>query len=131
MTKLLDSFEILECKSRATPLAEKLLLTKADYPDDNSDEQSEMKQHDYRGLVGSLNYLATTTRPNLAYAAHAQGSYLANPGMIHWTAAKHVLKYPKRTTDYLLVYQYDSGGIHLEAWAESRRGTNRHQEEYE
>ena len=119
VTKLLDNFGMLECKSVATPLAEKLVLTRADCPDDNSDEQSEMKQHDYRGLVGNLNYLATTTRPDIAYAAHALSSYLANPGMVHWTAAKHVLRYLKRPTDYTLVYQYDSGGSHLEAWADS------------
>ena len=106
VTKLLDNFGMLECKSVATPLAEKLVLTKADCHDDNSDEQSEMKQHDYRGLVGSFNYLVTTTRPNIAHAAHALNLYLANPGMVHWTAAKHMLQYLKRTTDYTLVYQY-------------------------
>ena len=110
---------MLDCKSVVTPLAEKLVLSKADCPDDNSDEESEMKQHDYRGLVESLNYLATTTRPDIAYAAHALSSYLAKPGMFQWTAAKHVLRYLKRATDYTLVYQNDSGGIHLEAWADS------------
>ena len=30
-----------------------------------------------------------------------------------------MLRYLKRTTDYTLVYQYDSGEIHLEAWADS------------
>ena len=109
VTKLLNNFAMLECKSVATPLAEKLRLTKADCPDDSSDEQSEMKQHDYRGLVGIWNYLATTARPDIAYAAHALSSYLANPGMVHWTAAGHVLRYLKRTTDYTLVYSNDSG----------------------
>ena len=69
VTNLPDNFGILEWKSVATPLAEKLM--KVDCPDDNSDEQSEMKQHDNRGLVDSLNYLATTARPDFAYAAHA------------------------------------------------------------
>ena len=95
VTKLLDNFRMLESKSMATPLMEKLVLTKADCSDDNSDKRSEIKQHDYRGLVGSLNYLATTTRPGIAYAAHDLSSYLANPGMVHWTAAKHVQRYLK------------------------------------
>ena len=58
VTKLPDNFGMLEWKSAATPLAEKQM--KVDCLDDNSDEQSAMKQHDYRGVVDGLNYLATT-----------------------------------------------------------------------
>ena len=49
------------------------------------------------GLVGSLNYLALSTRPDLSQAAHALSSFLEVPKMEHWIAAKHVLRYLKGT----------------------------------
>ena len=31
--------------------------------------------------------------------------YLSNPGMEHWKAAKRVIRYLKRTKDYILIYK--------------------------
>jgi len=33
--------------------------------------------------------------------------YQSNPGREHWTAVKHIIKYLKRTRDYMLVYHSD------------------------
>ena len=33
--------------------------------------------------------------------------YQSNPGREHWTAVKHILKYLRRTRDYMLVYHGD------------------------
>ena len=30
--------------------------------------------------------------------------YQSNPGPLHWVAVKHILKYLRRTRDYILVY---------------------------
>ncbi|OIT28813.1 retrovirus-related pol polyprotein from transposon tnt 1-94, partial [Nicotiana attenuata] len=33
--------------------------------------------------------------------------FQSNPGREHWTAVKHIIKYPKRTRDYMLAYYSD------------------------
>ena len=111
VSRLLSRFGMAECKAVSTPLAEKLVLSKADCPTQGTEEAAAMVDNDYRGLVGSINYLATTTRPDLAFAAHALSSYLHNPGMAHWTAAKHVLRFLRGTADAKLTYAQSSAPI--------------------
>jgi len=54
-------------------------------------EALEMCQYPYISIVGSLMYLALTTRPDIAYAARVLARFNSNPGLPHWQAAKHVL----------------------------------------
>ena len=56
-------------------------------------------------IVGSLMYLAITTRPDIAYAAGVLARFNSNPGPSHWQAAKHVLRYLKGTMGYKITYQ--------------------------
>jgi len=46
----------------------------------------------YTEIVGSLLYLATTTRPNVAYAAGVLVRFMKDPEQAHWHAAKAVLR---------------------------------------
>jgi hypothetical protein len=71
-------------------------------------EQHDMQGLDYRGIVGSINYLATTTRPDLAFAAHCLSRFVSNPGHNHWLAAKHVLRYLQTTIGYALTLSYNN-----------------------
>ena len=52
-------------------------------------------------------YAMLCTRPDICYAVGIVSRYQSNPGMGHWIAVKHILKYHRRTRDYMLVY---SGG---------------------
>lgn len=49
----------------------------------------------YRELVGSLMYLATCTRPDLAYAVGQLSRYVQSPTQQHIGAAKRLLRYQK------------------------------------
>ena len=71
----------------------------------NDAEALEMQQYPYISVVGSLMYLAVTTRPDIAYAAGAPARFNSNPGPAHCQAAKHVLRYLKGTTHHKFVYQ--------------------------
>ena len=102
---ILEKFQMSECKAVATPLAEKEELIKSQCPEEGSDEQIRMSQNDYRGLIGGVLYLATHTRPDLSFAVGALSKFLSNPGEIHWTAAKRLLRYIKGTIHYGLTYQ--------------------------
>ena len=52
-------------------------------------------------------YAMLCTRPGVNLAVSLVGRYQSNPGMEHWTAAKNILKYLKRTQDMFLVYGGD------------------------
>jgi hypothetical protein len=44
-------------------------------------------------LVGALNYLSVTTRPDITFAVGFLSQFLKNPGILHWNAAIHTLCY--------------------------------------
>jgi len=102
--KLLEKFGMTDCKPLSTPCAEKSTFSKNDCPADGSEEQFSMVNKNYRGLIGAINYLANTSRPDLAYIAHCLSRFVSNPGEKHWIAAKRVLRYLKYTKASKLVY---------------------------
>eukprot|EP00253_Pinus_taeda_P033502 PITA_33502 len=57
----------------------------------------------YRHLVGSLIYL-TTTRPDISFAVGILSWFMQKPCEGHWSAAKRVLRYLKRTQDLGIKY---------------------------
>ena len=63
-----------------------------------------MKNIPYLAAVGSRNYLAIGTRPDLAHAISELGQFNSNPGPGYWKAVQHVLKYLKGTADLGLTY---------------------------
>ena len=63
----------------------------------------------YINAVGSLMYLATMTRPDIAYAVGVLARFNCNPGKKHWNAVKHVFRYLKGTVDLKLEYGPDGG----------------------
>ena len=68
------------------------------------EEKEYMKTIPYASEVGSLMYVRLCTRPNLCYSVGIVSRYQFNPGKEHWPAMKHILKYLRRTRDYMLVY---------------------------
>jgi hypothetical protein len=57
----------------------------------------------YREGVGSISYLAISTRPDIAKAVSNVSKYLANPGREHWNALKRILSYLKHTRTLSLI----------------------------
>ena len=58
----------------------------------------------YRELIGSLMYLTTCTRPDLAFAVGHLSRYVERPTQQHIGAAKRVLRYLIGTKHYGIVY---------------------------
>ncbi|XP_057468143.1 secreted RxLR effector protein 161-like [Actinidia eriantha] len=58
----------------------------------------------YASAVGSLMYAMLCTRPDICYVVGMISRYQSNLGSEHWIAVKHVLKYLRRTRDYMLIY---------------------------
>lgn len=71
----------------------------------NSDfEKAQMKDVPYASVLGSIMYAQVCTRPDIAFAIGLLGRYQSNLGHDHWVTAKKVLRYLKRTKDYMLMY---------------------------
>ncbi|CAH1444382.1 unnamed protein product [Lactuca virosa] len=52
--------------------------------------------------LSSIMYAMTCTRPDVAFALSMVSGYQGNPGKAHWTAVNNILKYLRRTKDWVL-----------------------------
>jgi len=94
---LLQQFRMSDSRPNKLPLPAKASLGR-------TGEQQLVDTTPYAELVGSILYLSTTTRPDLAYASGLLARYMSNPEEQHWTAAKGVLRYLAGTVSYGLCY---------------------------
>ena len=53
----------------------------------------------YRSVVGKLNYLAQTTRPDIMYATHQIAKFSADPREPHGDAIIYLVRYLKKSRD--------------------------------
>ena len=67
-------------------------------------EVEDMRHIPYASAVGSLMYAMLCTRPDICYDVGIVSRYQSNPGHAHWIAVKNILKYLRRTRDYMLMY---------------------------
>ncbi|KAF7368162.1 Transcription factor [Mycena venus] len=90
-------------KPASSPLTPGARLTREFCPK-TEEEIGDMRDVPYRAVVGSLIWIANHTRADIAYATSLLSQFLANPGRVHWEAAKHVVRYLKGTRDKRLTF---------------------------
>ena len=61
----------------------------------------------YRSIVGKLNYLTQTTRPDIMYAVHQVAKYSSCPKKEHGEAIIYIVRYLMRTRDVGLRFKPD------------------------
>jgi len=90
--KILERFHLADAHTVSTPLnpGSKLLETP-----DTADK--EVNETEYRSMIGSLMYLMLCTRQDIAFAVGALSRYNNSPRASHRSAAKHLLRYVKKT----------------------------------
>ncbi|MBW0558206.1 hypothetical protein O181_097921 [Austropuccinia psidii MF-1] len=98
---LLDLYGMKNCKPVGTPLIPNSHLNSASQEERSAFEKLEVNYH---SAVGSLSYVSSATRPDLSYPVSALSQFLEKPGIEHWNAFLHVLKYLKGTQDVGLTY---------------------------
>uniref|UniRef100_A0A1Y1MYL6 Retrovirus-related Pol polyprotein from transposon TNT 1-94 n=1 Tax=Photinus pyralis TaxID=7054 RepID=A0A1Y1MYL6_PHOPY len=59
----------------------------------------------YREAVGALIYIATVSRPDIAYAVGVVSRYLNSYSLAHWNAVKRIIRYLKGTMDDGIEYK--------------------------
>eukprot|EP00731_Ephydatia_muelleri_P022268 Em0014g859a len=97
---LLEKFSMHNCKPVATPLIPNSTVNKEE-PDISLDQHDVTK---FQELIGGLMYLVTCTRPDIAAAVGELARVMSQPSKLHWSAAKHVLRYLKGTKGLSLTY---------------------------
>ena len=102
----LEEFGMSDCKPVGTPILPGMKYSNAQCPK-SEEEIRAMRNIPYINAVGSLLYLALMTRPDIAYATSVLARFNSNPGMEHWKAVKHLLRYLKGTIDLKLTYGPD------------------------
>ena len=70
-----------------------------------SKESQLVDQEEYQSVVGSLLYLSTRTRPDIAYGVSTVARYCSRPKAEHWIAMKRIFRYLNGTLDYGVVYE--------------------------
>ena len=85
----------------------------------------------YQQAIGSLNYAAIATRPDIATAVGKLSQFMQNPSADHWAGVKRVLRYIKGTIDQGLTFtaseEFVLHGYSDADWAEcvdSRKSTS-------
>jgi hypothetical protein len=95
-TAVVQRFGYGDCNPVPTPVMANLKLSTSMCAL-SLDDIHYMKDKPYRSVVGSLMYLMTGTRPDLAYLVQQLSQFLNNPGPEHWNAAVRGLRYLKGT----------------------------------
>lgn len=88
----LEEFGMVNCSMAKSPLPAKTVLRPG-----TPEDVAAAAELPYQNLVGSLQWLAHTTRPDIAYAVSQLSSFNASWTLEHWVKAKHVLCYLRFT----------------------------------
>lgn len=100
--KILQRYGMQDSKPISTPVNPDIKLVASEEADDVCNQQR------YQAVVGSLLYLSTKTRPDIAYAVSCVARFCARPTKEHWTAVKRILRYLKGTSNFGLIYKEDT-----------------------
>lgn len=101
---VLERYGFSQCKPQATP------SDPSAKPDKNNDVPlgSDVP---YREAVGSLIYLATSTRPDIAFAVSHASRSLSNPTVFNWIQVKRIFRYLAGTKNHGLSYSRSSSTL--------------------
>jgi hypothetical protein len=102
--QLIDSI-LVDCglekpnaKPRETPALSSRILLRDEHGIPWKDEKWK-----YRSVIGKLNFLEKSTRPDIAYAVHQCARFTAEPKVTHAEAVKNIVRYLKGTRDMGIV----------------------------
>lgn len=97
--KILAEHGMTNCNLKYTPADSNARLSAAMVPKSEG-EKKKKPTTEYRSVVGALIYLATTSRPEIAYAVFQVANYCDNPQPAHWNVVKRILAYLKTSCSY-------------------------------
>lgn len=129
--KVLERFQMENCNSVATPMEltakvpEEVTVSNTLEGNDVTAVANATSVKDvatdipYREAVGSLMYLATATRPDIAHAVSIVSQKLDNPSDGDWKRVKRILRYLKGTVGCGIIYRANHKVGVLEAFCDA------------
>lgn len=106
----------------ATPLEAGIRYSRSQSDDLTNDEQKLMQQTPYRQAIGSLQYIVTCTRWDLAFAVNHLAQFMSNPAPVHWLGIKRIFRYLRGTSNQGLIYTgapSSSPSHNLSGWSDA------------
>lgn len=94
--KILEKFQMSESNPVPTPAVQ-------DEPEDDEEVISESVP--YRQAVGSLMYLMTASRPDIAFAVGKASRALEKPTRKNWNEVKRIFRYLRGTSKFGILYK--------------------------
>ena len=139
--KMLKRFDLVECRPTLCPLVDIDLYNPPEAAKVDQTLLSSKEQNYYQQIIGSLNYAAMITRPDIAFAVNELSRFNAQAKAFHLQAAKHVLRYlagtvnlglkftklPQSNTNNININSYSLQVFTDASWAndsETRRSTS-------
>lgn len=108
---VIDHFGMTDTNTALMPLDNCLILSKVDGPTpDDIETKSEMANVPHQDAIGSLPYAAICMSPDIAFSLQTLSQFSSNPGPKHWTAAKRLIRYLKKTVNLSLTL----GGLDID-----------------
>ena len=90
-----------------TPMDSGFVIT----PEDLKEEPTPEMLTEFRSLIGSIGFAATTVRYDVAYAVSVLSRYLMRPNQKVIEAAKRVIRYLLKTRDFKITWSTEEGDI--------------------
>jgi hypothetical protein len=105
--QIVEKYGYTHTKVYKTPMAVDANLTA-----ETEQQATAQEVHWYAARLGSLNYPATKTRPDIAFAVSVLGQFTNNPNQSHWKALERVFGYLKGSANRGLTYRKGERGLH-------------------
>ena len=102
--KILIKYVMQDSKKGLLPFRHGIPLSQNQCPK-TPDEKECMQSVPYASAVSSLMYVMLCTRPYICFEVGMVSRYQSNLSPKHWMTIKHILKYLRRTRDYVFVFQ--------------------------
>ncbi|GKC63812.1 retrotransposon protein, putative, ty1-copia subclass [Tanacetum coccineum] len=117
-------------KRESIPMQEKLRLSKSEGASMPT-ELKRMQNVPYASAVGSIMYAVRCTCHDVAFAQNITSRFQQNPGELHWTAIKNILKYLRNTKDILDMCSFmNEGAVDWKSTKQSIFATSSAEGEY-
>lgn len=110
---ILSQFQMEGVKHVSTPMSKDVVLLPSGFA-------KVVDATRFRKLIGLLQYLSIT-RPDVAFAVNLLSQYMHAPGVAHWQAEKHLLRYLKGTCYFGLMLR-SSAKLGLSSFVDSDWG---------
>ena len=87
---------------------------------DNTQSKEFHPVHFYQSVIGSLNFIANSSRPDISTAVNWLSRYQKNPRVSHFRLARKCTRYLCQTQDFVMYYPTeDTSGVYITVWTDS------------